>query len=90
MSTSMHSAGGDDLARQRRKREARWLDQHVAEFPTMTIADVVADVLATTQENGDLDVRTYLAVQGYRWATIDGVLAYLRHHDAPDAPRLLR
>jgi hypothetical protein len=89
MSTSMHSAG-DELARQRRKREARLLDRQLVEFPTLTVADVVAEVLATVEEHGDIDVRSYLAVQGYRWATIEQVVEYVGRQDVPVVPQLRR
>jgi hypothetical protein len=84
MTSFMERAGDDDLARQRRKREARLLDQQVVEFPTKTLADVVADVLATRDGNAGLDVRGYLAVQGYGWRTIEAVLGYLHRQYQPD------
>lgn len=88
MSTSTDRAEGDDLARQRRKREARLLGQQVVEFPAMTLADVVADVLAEAETApGMLDVPGYLAVQGYRRPTIDAVIGYLDRQQVADALR---
>ena len=72
--------GDDDLARQRRKREARLLDQEVAGFPGVTLADVVADVLAAS-EGGHVDVTFYLDARGHGWQTIEAVLSYLHRQD---------
>ena len=78
--------GDDDLARQRRKREARLLDEHVADFPELTLADVVAEVLAASDTApGTLDVRGYLATEGHGWRTIEAVVGYLDRHYLPDA-----
>ena len=53
--------GDDDLSRQRRKREARMLDGEVPDFPGLTVADVVADVLVVSNEGGAVfDVPDYL------------------------------
>jgi hypothetical protein len=85
--------GDDDLARQRRKREARLLDQPVVGFPSLTVADVVADVLAASdQGRKPLDVRGFLAAQGHGQGTVDAVVGYLhRQHlaDGPTSPQLL-
>lgn len=81
----------DDLSRQRRKREARLLDSPVPAFPAMTVADVVADVLAATDQGQEaIDVPGYLAGQGHDWETIKTVVAYLDGQSPPDrlAPRL--
>lgn len=69
----------DDLSRQRRKREARLLDGGVADFPGVTVADVVADVLAASDE-GDaaLDVPSYLLERGHTRTTITTVVDYLQ------------
>jgi hypothetical protein len=72
--------GDDDLARQRRKREARLLDQDVAGFPGVTLADVVADVLAAS-DDGQVDVTRYLDERGHGWQTIEAVLGYLQRQD---------
>jgi hypothetical protein len=75
------SLGDDDLSRQRRKREARLLDQSVPHFPTLTLADVVADVLARSDEGRAVfDVSAYLADHGHGWQTIETVVAYLKRH----------
>jgi hypothetical protein len=76
--------GDDDLARQRRKREARLLDQQLVDSPELTLADVVADVLAASDTDpGTLDVRGYLAAEGHHWRTIEAVVAYLHRHYVP-------
>jgi hypothetical protein len=77
----------DDLSRQRRKREARLLDRHVVDFPALTVADVVADVLAAS-DSGEtaLDVPRYLAGQGHGWQTIETVVGYLQRQDPSNRP----
>ena len=86
MTTSIEQAD-DDLARQRRKREVRALGRQVSEFPDMTVADVVADVLAAREGDGSLDVAGYLAVAGYGNSTIEAVLAYVHRDYRPvDSP----
>jgi hypothetical protein len=75
----------DELARQRRKREARLLEQQVVEFPAMTLADVVADVLAACDQSHDvLDVRGYLATEGYGGPTVEAVIGYLHRQYLPE------
>ncbi|HEY3139893.1 MAG TPA: hypothetical protein VGJ86_02125 [Acidimicrobiales bacterium] len=79
--------GDDDLSRQRRKRDARLLDQRVAEFPAMTLADVVADVLAASDGGREaLDVPGYLAAEGHGWRTIESVVGYLQRQGLADPP----
>lgn len=69
----------DDLARQRRKREARLLDQPLPDFPALTVADVVADALAATAEGPTaVDMVSYMARQGHSSQTIETVLAYMQ------------
>lgn len=81
------SMADDDLSRQRRKREARLLDGPIPDFPALTVADVVADVLAASDQGEDaLDVPTYLAEQGHSWQTIETVVAYLQRQNLPDRP----
>lgn len=76
--------GDDDLARQRRKREARLLDQRLVDTPDLTLADVVADVLAASDaEPGSLDVRGYLAAQGHHRGTIEAVVDFLDRQHMP-------
>jgi hypothetical protein len=76
--------GDDDLARQRRKREARLLDAHLVDFPDLTLADVVADVLAASDADpGTIDVRGYLATEGHHWRTIEAVVGYLHRQYTP-------
>lgn len=71
--------GDDDLSRQRRKREARLLDGEVPDFPGLTVADVVADVLAASnQGDAAFDVPDYLAERGHTSMTITTVVEYLR------------
>lgn len=85
--------GHDDLSRQRRKREARLLGGEVAGFPGLTVADVVADVLAASNE-GDaaFDVPDYLMERGHTSMTIKTVVGYLQRDQpplraaTPDAP----
>lgn len=68
----------DDLSRQRRKREARLLDQPVTGFAGLIVADIVAEVLAVTDEGrAMLNVPAYLAEQGHDWQTIEAVVGYL-------------
>jgi hypothetical protein len=86
MNTSIEPTGGDDLARQRRKREARVLGRHVVEQPGLTVADVVADVLAASEGDGALDVAGYLAVMGYGRETIEAVTGYVHRHHLPSEP----
>jgi hypothetical protein len=74
----------DDLSRQRRKREARLLDGAVADFPDLTVADVVADVLAASNEgHSALDVPSYLVARGHTSATIKTVVDYLQRQRPP-------
>jgi hypothetical protein len=69
----------DDLARQRRKREARLLDQPLPDFPALTVADVVADTLAASADRRTAgDAVGYMARQGHSSQTINTVLAYLQ------------
>lgn len=79
----------DDLARQRRKREARLLDRPVPDFPGVTLADVVADVVAASDGGRvPLDVNGYLGAQGHGWQTIEAVIGYLHRHYRPDSPTM--
>jgi methyl coenzyme M reductase subunit C-like uncharacterized protein (methanogenesis marker protein 7) len=76
--------GDDDLSRQRRKREARLLAGDVPDFPGVTVADVVADVLAASDEgHSALDVRSYLAERGHTSTTIKTVVDYLQRQRPP-------
>ena len=71
--------GDDDLSRQRRKREARLLDGEVPDFPGLTVADVVADVLAASNEgHATFDVPNYLVERGHTSMTITTVVDYLQ------------
>ena len=71
--------GDDDLSRQRRKREARLLDGEVPDFPGVTVADVVADVLAASNEgHAAFDVPNYLVERGHTSMTITTVVGYLQ------------
>ncbi|MGH9213753.1 MAG: hypothetical protein ACRD2C_24225 [Acidimicrobiales bacterium] len=83
---------GDDLARQRRKRDARLLEQQVVGFPALTLGDVVAEVLAASDaSHGTMDVAGYLAIDGHDGRTIEAVVGYLHRHHVPDEqhpPRL--
>lgn len=86
-STHEGSMAQDDLARQRRKREARLLDQRLPDFPALTMADVVADALAVnTDEQTAVDMGSYLAGQGHSSQTIETVLAYLWRQGVADEP----
>ncbi|HMG44361.1 MAG TPA: hypothetical protein VK611_23715 [Acidimicrobiales bacterium] len=86
-SSTERREGDDDLARQRRKREARLLDEHIADFPELTLADVVAEVLAARDTApGTLDVRGYLATEGHGWRTIEAVVGYLDRYPLPATP----
>ena len=77
--------GNDDLARQRRKREARLLDGRVPEFPDLTVADVVADVLAASSGgHAAFDVPNYLLDLGHTSATVKTVVEYIER----DRPHL--
>jgi hypothetical protein len=84
------SIGDDDLSRQRRKREARLLDGEVRDFPGLTVADVVADVLAANNEGpATFDVPNYLVEQGHTSMTITTVVQYLER-DQPTLPAAAR
>lgn len=75
----------DDLARQRRKREARLLDRRLPDFPDLTIADVVADVLAASESTPEtFDTPGYLLDAGYGSQTIEAVVGYLDRQYTPD------
>jgi hypothetical protein len=79
--------GDDDLARQRRKRDARLLDEHLVDYPALTIADVVAEVLAASDSaDQPLDVRRYLVAEGHHWRTIEAVVAFMQRYHGPDDP----
>jgi hypothetical protein len=81
------SMDDDDLSRQRRKREARLLDGQLRDFPGVTVADVVADVLAASDEGRTpLDVHDYLAERGHTPATIATVVDYLQRQGPPRRP----
>jgi hypothetical protein len=74
----------DDLSRQRRKREARLLDREVPDFPGVTVADIVADVLAASNEGHTaLDVPGYLVEHGHTSTTITTVVDYLERQPPP-------
>ena len=76
--------GDDDLSRQRRKREARLLDGEVPDFPGLTVADVVADVLAASNEGrATFDVPNYLVERGHTSMTITTVVEYLQRDGPP-------
>jgi hypothetical protein len=76
---------GDDLSRQRRKREARLLDGEVPDFAGLTVADVVADVLAASDGgHAALDVPSYLLERGHTRTTITTVVDYLQRQRPPD------
>jgi len=78
------SMGDDDLSRQRRKREARVLDREVPDFPGVTVADVLADVLAEgAEDQSALDVPSYLAERGHTSTTIKTVVDYLQRQRPP-------
>jgi hypothetical protein len=48
-------------------------------LPARTVADVVADVLAASDEgHAALAVPSYLAEPGHTWTTIETVVAYLQ------------
>jgi hypothetical protein len=77
-------SGDDDLSRQRRKREARLLDGRVPDFPSLTVADLVADVLAASNEDhASFDVPNYLVEQGHTTRTIQTVVDYLQRNQPP-------
>jgi hypothetical protein len=78
--------GEDDLSRQRRRREARLLDRPVDGFAGLTVADVVADALAASDEGRvPINLPAYLAQQGHTWQTIEAVVSYLQRQDAHPA-----
>jgi hypothetical protein len=90
-----HPIGDDDLARQRRKREARLLDQEVPGFPGVILADIVADVLAASDADPTaFDVGGYLQARGHGWQTVEAVVGYLQRQNRldssnPQQPRVL-
>jgi hypothetical protein len=77
--------GDDDLSRQRRKREARLLDGEVPDFPGLTVADIVADVLAASNDGraAAFDVPTYLLERGHTSMTIKSVVGYIERNRPP-------
>ena len=76
--------GDDDLSRQRRKREARLLDGEVPDFPGLTVADVVAEVLAASNEDhAAFDVSNYLVEQGHTSRTINTIVDYIQRNRPP-------
>ena len=76
--------GDDDLSRQRRKREARLLDGEVPDFPNLTVADVVADVLAASNDGrASFDVPNYLVERGHTSMTIRSIVDYLQRNRPP-------
>jgi hypothetical protein len=78
------SMDDDELSRQRRKREARLLDRQLPDFAGVTVADVVADVLAASDEGrAPLDVPRYLAEHGHTSTTITTIVDYLQRQCPP-------
>lgn len=70
--------GDDDLSRQRRKRETRMLDGQVPGHPGITVGDLVADVLAASEDGrAALDVPAYLLERGHTSTTVTTVVGYL-------------
>lgn len=79
-----HSMDDDDLSRQRRKRNARLLDRELPGLAGVTVADVVADVLAASDDGrAPLDVPGYLAGRGHTSMTITTVVDYLQNQCSP-------
>jgi hypothetical protein len=78
----------DDLSRQRRKRDARFLAQELPGTPDTTVGELVADVVAAiatagrSEDGPGLDVRRYMAERGHTWSTIKAVEDYLERQDA--------
>jgi hypothetical protein len=78
----------DDLARQRRKRDARLLAQELPGTQDTTVGELVADVVAAIATSSDredgpeLDIRQYMAERGHTWRTITTVEDYLDRQDA--------
>lgn len=74
----MIDVGEDEVARQRQKHWAKSLNRTVPDFPAMTLRDLVADVLAASDEaGGALDVAELLTDQGHSPTTIQTVQRYL-------------
>lgn len=88
MTPRQYDVADDDLARQRRKRDARLLAQALPDAPDMTVGELVADLVAAIATGSDredgpgLDVRRYMAERGHGWPTITTVEAYLERQDA--------
>ncbi|MDQ4132757.1 MAG: hypothetical protein M3179_06010, partial [Actinomycetota bacterium] len=79
---------GDEVARQRRKRAAAFLDRPVAGFDDVTLEDVLRSVIAATDEcDGPLDIDDFLAERGHAWQTVEMVQVCLtivdRHISSP-------
>lgn len=73
---------GDQVARQRRKRAAGFLDRPVAGFEDITLDDVLRSVVAATEESkGPLDVERFLTERGHAWQTVEMVLVCLQFVD---------
>lgn len=84
MPSSIEAWGDDDLSRQRRKRDTRLLDGEAIDHPGLTMADVVADVLAASNEStAPFDVPRYLAERGHTSTTINTVVDYLQRQRTP-------
>jgi hypothetical protein len=85
-----HISGDDEVARQRVKRQVAALNRLVPGFPSMTLGQVVASVMAAADEvEGGLDIEEFLAGEGHSSRTIEFVLAYLRQ-DVPMLPEPVR
>lgn len=91
MAAQLYEMADDDLSRQRRKRDERLLARPLPEEPTMTVGDLVADVVAASDGDDDeFDVRDYLAERGHDWATIKAVVDYVERRAAPPSPERSR
>ena len=67
--------GGDEVARQRRKRRTAVLSRAVPGWPTMTIGELAEEARTASGTAGEGgDVERFLVEAGHRRATIDVVL----------------
>jgi hypothetical protein len=81
---------GDELARQRRKRAARLGPLEPAEPAEPADADLTSLLnrcfAAIEESGGAFDLGGYLLDRGYRWPSVERVLAHLDGARAPRSP----
>jgi hypothetical protein len=76
----------DEVARQRRKRQAAALDRSVPGFPAVTVGQLAEESTAAATAGGADAVSELLATGGHTAATIDQVLRCLDLRSAVPVP----